>query len=226
MKENHDFSSEKKIMEIITIGLYDMIKELDFNILQEDIKNKLSEYYTLNFIHYDENNLYLNDEKKQSYNLENGDKIIDENFSKNYFDLKNKNYIIFDFAHIFNSNEITTYNIIPLGYESINKKYLLKDSFRLDEQNKIIPYHKAIYNNLTDFDPKERIPSSYFIYGNQPDAFFEKYCKDDINLDKDDIGKLILNILYFLDEMSITINFSTTFKLIIFAYTKLLEKKV
>lgn len=152
--------------------------QIDKNDLITRLKNSFNDF---NFVEYDD---FLNAKDIDNFNI-NKDYIYFKDFDKEELnDFVETNYLIFDFAHIFNSDEIKQYNIITLGYESINKDYLLNDCFKIDNNN-IIIYSDIIFDNLIlDIDQNYPFDEKY------PDSFFEKY----IPLNSDHYGH-IFNIL-------------------------------
>ena len=137
--------------------------QIDKNDLITRLKNNFNDF---NFVEYDD---FLNAKDIDNFNI-NKDYIYFKDFDKEELnDFVETNYLIFDFAHIFSSDEIKQYNIITLGYESINKDYLLNDCFKIDNNN-IIIYSDIIFDKLIlDIDQNYPFDEKY------PDRFFDKY---------------------------------------------------
>lgn len=153
--------------------------QIDKNDLITRLKNSFNYF---NFVEYDD---FLNAKDIDNFNI-NKDYIYFKDFDKEELnDFVETNYLIFDFAHIFSSDEIKQYNIITLGYESINKDYLLNDCFKIDKNDNIIIYSDIIFDKLI-----LNIDQNYPFDEKYPDRFFEKY----IPLNSDHYGH-IFNIL-------------------------------
>ena len=145
----------------------DYNKQAIINEEKENIKNCLRNCkHNFNFIEYDK---FLKAQAIDDFDI-NKDNIYFKDFDKEELNnLKDENYLIFDFAHIFDIGEIKQYNIITLGYESINKDYLLNDCFKIID-NKIIIYSDIIFDKLIlNNYQKNPFDEKY------PDRFFEKY---------------------------------------------------
>ncbi len=179
-KWNNDIKKiiKTKLPNGIKISHYDSLSEIDKddvnlnkyhkNILITRLKNCYNEDDNFNFIEYDD---FLIEKDIQTPNDKDKDNIHFKNFDKDELNnLNNRNYIIFDFAHFFDIDEIKQYNIISLGYDSINKDYLLNNCFKIDDNNNIIIYSDIINKLILDFNFNQ----------NKPDDFFIKY----ISIDK------------------------------------------